>query len=188
MLLRGEQDALHKQTSLRTAAASERWRAHRSGHTSGSISSPLSLPGSLKSEAAAVPRHPGQSGHQIISTLPSAQHLYPEFKPHEARSKISEAREEKELPAALQQIPAPHGLTARLQPSSLQAPISPPGTLQLLSAGGLQRIHELLGSVQLRQEKRDFSPKPARTGQAVSSLKQPQQQEVKQLSSWKEKM
>lgn len=122
--------------------------------------SPLPSPcqgGSLKSEAAAVPRHPGQSGHQIISTLPSAQHLYPEFKPHEARSKISEARE-KELPAALQQIPAPHGLTARLQPSSLQAPISPPGTLQLLSAGGLQRIHELLGSVQLRQEKRDFFP------------------------------
>lgn len=123
--------------------------------------SPLPSPcqgGSLKSEAAAVPRHPGQSGHQIISTLPSAQHLYPEFKPHEARSKISEAREEKELPAALQQIPAPHGLTARLQPSSLQAPISPPGTLQLLSAGGLQPIHELLGSVQLRQEKRDFFP------------------------------
>lgn len=122
--------------------------------------SPLPSPcqgGSLKSEAAAVPRHPGQSGHQIISTLSSAQHLYPEFKPHEARSKISEARE-KELPAALQQIPAPHGLTARLQPSSLQAPISPPGTLQLLSAGGLQPIHELLGSVQLRQEKRDFFP------------------------------
>ena len=41
MLLRGKQDALHKQTSLRTAATSERWRAHLSGRTSGSISSPL---------------------------------------------------------------------------------------------------------------------------------------------------
>lgn len=85
--------------------------------------SPLPSPcqgGSLKSEAAAVPRHPGRSGHQIISTLPSAQHLHPEFhQPYEARSKIPEAREEKELPAAL------HGLTARLQPSSLQAPPVP---------------------------------------------------------------
>lgn len=85
--------------------------------------SPLPSPcqgGSLKSEAAAVPRHPGQSGHQIISTLPSAQHLHPEFhQPYEARSKIPEAREEKELPAAL------HGLTARLQPSSFQAPPVP---------------------------------------------------------------
>lgn len=85
--------------------------------------SPLPSPcqgGSLKSEAAAVPRHPERSGHQIISTLPSAQHLHPEFhQPYEARSKIPEAREEKELPAAL------HGLTARLQPSSLQAPPVP---------------------------------------------------------------
>lgn len=124
MLLRGEQDALHKQTSLRTTAASERWRAHRSGHTSGSISSPLSLPG----------REPPNQKQQLSRGTQGGQDTgssarYPQFntftlnlslhQPHEARSKIPEAREEKELPAAL------HGLTARLQPSSLQAPPVP---------------------------------------------------------------
>lgn len=149
--------------------------------------SPLPSPcqgGSLKSEAAAVPRHPGQSGHQIISTLPSAQHLHPEFhQPYEARSKIPEAREEKELPAAL------HGLTARLQPSSLQAPPVPQAhyncSVPVVFSGYTSSWAQCSCG---RRKGIFFPPKPARTGQAVSSLKQPQQQEVKQLSSWKEKM
>ncbi|EOA98237.1 hypothetical protein Anapl_08726 [Anas platyrhynchos] len=103
--------------------------------------------------------------------------------PHEARSKIPEAREEKELPAAL------HGLTARLQPSSLRAPPVPQAhyncSVPVVFSGYTSSWAQCSCG---RRKGIFFPPKPARTGQAVSSLKQPQQQEVKQLSSWKEKM
>lgn len=125
-------------------------------------------------------------------TLPSALKLKKKIYTARGRERNPKSRRLERVTCCTTADPSTAWINRRVTAKLLTSPVSPQGAVQLHSAGGLRQPHELTGSVQPSVRcwgrKRAFPKTLRRTGQAVSSPNQPQQQEVKWFWSWKQKM